>query len=205
MIRRFLRTPAALACLTLAACAQPAAGPVLRPAATLTAGAAPEVLRPLVIAGMTRIFERYDDAPRDGQASFAEFGRVVTREWFDAHDPDGDGFMRLADWMTPDEVTWQIGAIRAMAARLVARADRDGDDRLALAEFQADRDLEIDPTPWLAGPADPAVKATAFARHADATGRVDADAAAVLIGELMAEGYYVSDPESARRGPAARR
>lgn len=205
MIVRFLRPVVALALIPLAACAQPPSSPVARPAAAVAARSVSEALRPHVVTGMTRIFDRYDDAPKDGKASFAEFGRVVTREWFDAHDPDGDGFMRLEDWMTPDEVAWQIGAIRAMAARLVARADRDGDGRLALAEFQADRDLEIEPTPWLAGPADPAVKATAFARHAGATGRVDADAAALLVGELMAEGYYVSDPGSARRGPAVRR
>lgn len=159
-----------------------------------------EALRQDVITGMTRIFERYDDAPRDARLSFAEFGRVVTREWFDAHDPDGDGFMKLTDWMTPEEIVWQIGAIQGMAGRLVARADRDGDARLSAAEWQADRDLEIDPTPWLAGAPDPAVKATAFARHADAAGSLTAEAAALMIGALMAEGYYVSDPDSVRSG-----
>ena len=188
--------------LPLAGCAG-GAGPqaIARQAQPAAALARTTALHKDVVAGMTRIFERYDDAPKDGRASYAEFGRVVTREWFDAHDPDGDGFMRLEDWMTPDEIDYQIAAIQGMATRLLGRADRNADGRLTLAELQADRDLEIDPTPWLAGPADPQVKATAFARFADAQGLLTGDAAALLIGALLAQGYYVSDPQSERRGP----
>ncbi len=208
MQKRILASQLVLAFMLLSACSPPSS--------TLPGGmrqgqvpqvlARNEALRQDVITGMTRIFERYDDAPRDGRVSFTEFGRVVTREWFEAHDPDGDGFMKLADWMTPEEIAWQIGAIQAMAGRLIARADRDGDARLTAVEWLADQDLEIDPTPWLAGPPDPAVEANAFARHADATGALSAEAAALMIGALMAEGYYVSDPDSVRsgRGPVGR-
>ena len=180
-MNRLLASALLLATGLLAACSP---APAL-PQAALVPGQAPlararaEVLRQHVVTGMTRIFERYDDGPRDGRVSYQEFGRVVTREWFEAHDPDGDGFMRLADWMTPPEIAWQIGAIQGMAGRLVARADRDGDARLTAAEWQADQDLEIDPTPWLAGPPDPVVKASAFARHADAAGELSAEAAAL--------------------------
>lgn len=200
MRKRFLAAAPLLTTLLITACSPPPASPAggSRPALAPQALARTEALRQDVVTGMTRIFDRYDDAPRDGRVSFAEFGHVVIREWFDAHDPDGDGFMRLADWMTPEEITWQVAAIQGMAGRLLARADRDGDGRLTAAEWQADRDLEIDPTPWLAGAPDPAVKATAFARHADAAGRLSAEAAASLIGALLAEGYYVSDPDSVR-------
>lgn len=143
--------------------------------------------------GIARIFTTYDEAPRDGRLSFAEFGRVVTRDWFDTRDANGDGYVLLDEWLTPAEVDRQIAEIRGRASSLVARADRNGDRRLSREEFLGYEAFIVEPTPWLFEPADPRIKETAFQRHAPEGGQLDAERTAFLVGDLLEQGYWLED------------
>lgn len=181
----------ALASLLLAGCGA-------APLATSVRGQAPvlrandDTLRQDVVRGFNQIFKTYDDAPRDGRLSFAEFGRVVTRDWFDAHDGNGDGAIVMDEWLTPAELGYQLKAIARSAAYVVEKADRNADRKLSLDEFVGYAEFEVDPTPWLAEPANPNVKADGFKRYAVA-GLLDADRAALLFGNMLARGYYLDD------------
>lgn len=145
-----------------------------------------------VTRGFTLIFNAYDQQPKDGKLSFAEFGHVVDREWFTAHDTNHDGFIPLTEWLTPAEMASQVADLKASGPELLKRADKNHDGTLTLPEFLADV-LEVDATPWLAGPADKAIKADAFKRFMEADGTMSADRISVMLGDLLAQGYYLDD------------
>ncbi len=187
--------PALLVLTLLAGCA--AAPAAVRPAASraaagVAARALGDDLRKNVLDGFRQIFKTYDQAPTDDRLGFNEFGHVVVREWFDAHDADGDGFIVFAEWHTPAEAEAQIAAIVAAGRYHVKVADKDADGALSLDEHLARTELEIDATPWLAGTADPDIRANAFKRFATG-GKLSVDGATRMIGALLAQGYYVDD------------
>lgn len=185
---------ALLALTLLAGCATAPAG-VRAPAARMAAASARSLdaeLRNDVLVGFKQIYKTYDQAPADGQLDFGEFGHVVTWEWFDAHDANGDGFVQFDEWHTPAEADAQVKAILAAGAYHVKAADQDQDGVLTLAEHLARTELEIDPTPWLNGAADPEIRTSAFKRFAPA-GKLDAPNAARMVGALLAQGYYLDD------------
>ena len=188
-------TPALLLLTLLAGCttAPAAVRPAgLRATAGVTARALNDDLRKNVLDGFRQIFKTYDQAPKDGRLDFNEFGRVVARGWFEDHDADGDGFIVFEEWHTPAEAEAQMAAIAAAGKYHVQVADKDGDGSLSLTEHLARISLGIDPTPWLAGVADPDIRANAFKRFAPG-GKLAGDAAARMIGALLAQGYYVDD------------
>jgi hypothetical protein len=153
-----------------------------------------------VVKGYTQIFKTYDVSPKDGRLSLAEFSHVVTREWFVAHDTNHDHFIPLDEWLTPSELRGQIEAITSAGNDLVAHADKNGDHKLSLAEYLGYDNFEIDPTPWLDGPADAQIKTDDFNRFADAAGQLEGASAARMIGALLAKGYYLdsNDPSVAK-------
>ena len=142
--------------------------------------------------GFRQIFVTYDKAPKDDKLSYGEFGHVVTREWFQQHDTNHDGVILFDEWLTPAELASQVADIRQTGQGLVKQADKDGDGLMTLGEYQAVT-FEIDATPWLAGPADGNIKADAFRKFAGTDGRMGAEQAAAMIGDLLAYGYYLDD------------
>lgn len=158
-----------------------------------------EELAARVREGFAQIFRTYDRQPADGHLSFLEFGKVVTWEWFDAHDANDDELLVMEEWLTAQELQAQVQGIVATGAALVAKADRNGDGRMSLPEFEAHQAFEIDPTPWLAGPPDPQVRRTFHQRFA-AQGLLDGPGAARMVGALLAQGYYL-DEAGARAWP----
>jgi hypothetical protein len=167
--------------------------PVVKQGASARAKASPEVLKQYVVTGISQIFNTYDRSPRDGRVAFAEFKFVVAKDWFEAHDVDGDGFMVLDEWLTPDEIAYQVKSIVGAGANLVTQADRDQDRQLSLDEYLAYDVFTVEPTPWLNGAPDADVKANRFKRHAGPEARLNADEAASMIGDLLAQGYYLDD------------
>lgn len=187
-----------------AGCARLPQAPLPRAAAPLaqarSAGLMP-TLQAMVQRGFHQIFRTYDRQPQDGQLSFVEFGKVVTWDWFDEHDANDDDLLEMAEWLTPGELQRQVQGIVRTGQSLVQKADRNGDGLLNQAEYLAHTAFEVDPTPWLAVPADPQVKTTYFQRHAKAQGLLNAEACALMVGELLADGYYL-DEANARRALA---
>ncbi|MDB5100105.1 MAG: hypothetical protein JWM80_4526 [Cyanobacteria bacterium RYN_339] len=170
-----------------------AAGPAsVRPAQRPIVKAT-DVLHQDVVTGFRQIFKTYDVQPKDDKLSFREFGHVVSREWFQQHDTNHDGAILFDEWLTPAELESQVADIQAAGQDLVAKADRDGDHLLTQAEYLAYETFEVDATPWLAGPVDAQIKAHGFQRHANAGGLLGAPAAAEMVGELLALGYYLDD------------
>lgn len=153
-------------------------------------------LRPMVVRGFQQIFTTYDRQPQDAQLSFLEFGKVVTWEWFDEHDVNDDDLLTMGEWLTAGELQRQVQGIVLTGSSLVRKADRNGDGLLSQAEYLAHTAFEVDPTPWLAGPADPQVKASYFQRHANAEGLLGAESGALMVGALLAYGYYLDEADA---------
>lgn len=154
---------------------------------------ADDVLVQDVRTGFKQIFVTYDREPQDQKLSYREFGHVVTRDWFQQHDTNHDGFIPLDEWLTAAELASQVADIKASGKDLVARADRNGDHLLDQQEFLAYDTFEVDATPWLAAPADAQIKPHAFQQYAGEAGLLGTDAAAFMIGDLLARGYYLDD------------
>lgn len=195
----------ALAAVCLVGCAGPARpwAPLVAPKASVVYARSQGMskqLEPLVTRGFHQIFNTYDRQPKDAQLSFLEFGKVVIWEWFDEHDANDDDLLVMGEWLTPGEMQRQVAGIVFTGQDLVKRADRNADGALNLDEYLAHKAFEVDPTPWLAAPADPQVKRSYFLRNADAQGLLKAEAAAMMAGHLLADGYYLDDAEA--RGPS---